>query len=63
MADKRVHCVVVEGLPRGRDRQEELVWGILSDLDLVKAAVGGSADVSAGDIPATDRHRRSVRRR
>ncbi len=54
MADHRVHCVVVEGLARGRHRQEDLVWGILSDLDLVKAAVNGPLDMSAGDVAATE---------
>ncbi len=54
MAGGRVHCVVVEGLARGRDRQEELVWGILSDLDLIKALAAGRDDASAGEIAATE---------
>lgn len=54
MASHRVHCVVVEGLARGRDRQEELVWGIVSDLDLIKAVATGRRDVTAGDIAATE---------
>lgn len=54
MAGAGVHCVVVEGLARGRDRQEELVWGIVSDLDLIKAAAAGRGDVSAGEIAATE---------
>lgn len=54
MADKRVHCVVVEGLARRRDQQEELVWGIVSDLDLIKAVAAGRQDVDAGEIAATE---------
>jgi len=54
MARNRVHCVVVEGLARGRNRQEELVWGIVSDLDLIKALAAGRDEVSAGDIAATE---------
>jgi len=54
MARNRVHCVVVEGLARGRNRQEELVWGIVSDLDLIKALATGRDGLSAGDIAATE---------
>jgi len=54
MASNSVHCVVVEGLARGRDRQEELIWGIVSDLDLIKAAATGRGGVSAGEIAATE---------
>ena len=41
MADNGVHCVVVEGLARSRGGQETLVWGILSDLDLMRAIAAG----------------------
>ncbi len=54
MTHHRVHCVVVEGLARGRSRQEELVWGIVSDLDLIKALATGRDGLSAGDIAATE---------
>jgi len=54
MAAHRVHCVVVEGLARGRDRQETLVWGILSDLDLMKAIASERFDAEAGDLAATE---------
>lgn len=54
MAENSVRCVVVEGLARGRDRQEELVWGIVSDLDLIKAVAAGRGYVSAGEIAATE---------
>ena len=54
MARARVHCVVVEGLARGSDRQERLVWGILSDLDLMKALAAGRDEASAGELAATE---------
>jgi CBS domain-containing protein len=49
-----VHCVVVEGLARGSDRQETLVWGTLSDLDLMKALTTERLDASAGELAASE---------
>jgi CBS domain-containing protein len=54
MARERVHCVVVEGLARDSDQQERLVWGIVSDLDLIKALHAGENDLTAGQIAATE---------
>lgn len=54
MTSNRVHCVVVEGLARVHGGQEQLVWGIVSDLDLIKAVVDGRKAVSAGEIAATE---------
>lgn len=54
MADNGVHCIVVEGLTRARDGQETLVWGILSDLDLIRAAANGRLDANAGDLAGTE---------
>ena len=54
MARNKVHCVVVEGLARDAARQERLVWGILSDLDLMKALAGGRTDATAGELAATE---------
>ncbi len=54
MARHMVHCVVVEGLARGADREEHLVWGILSDLDLMRAVAAGRLDVAAGELAATE---------
>jgi CBS domain-containing protein len=54
MVSNRVHCVVVEGLARGSRQEEELVWGILSDMDLMKAAAAGQLDASSGEIAATE---------
>jgi CBS domain-containing protein len=54
MAHNRVHCVVVDGLARGADSHEQLVWGILSDLDLMRAVAAGRLDVSAGELAASE---------
>jgi CBS domain-containing protein len=54
MADSGVHCVVVEGLTRARDGQETLVWGVLSDLDLMRAAATGRLDANAGELAGTE---------
>ena len=54
MAANQVHCVVVEGLARGADRSERLVWGILSDMDLMRAVAAGRMDVAAGELAATE---------
>jgi CBS domain-containing protein len=53
MADERIHCVVVEGLTRTRHGGEQLVWGLLSDLDLVRAAMS-QLDIAAGDVASTE---------
>lgn len=54
MAERRVHCVIVDGLARGRRGAEELVWGIVSDLDLLSAVAAGRLDASAGEMAATE---------
>ncbi len=48
MATCRIHAVVVMGVsPDGR---KPLVWGIVSDLDLLAACCGADADITAGDL-------------
>lgn len=54
MSQSGVHCVVVEGLAQRPGRGEELVWGVLSAMDLVRAAAGGELDGQAGDLAATE---------
>jgi CBS domain-containing protein len=54
MARSKVHCVVVEGLARDAANQERLVWGILSDLDLMKALAAGRTEATAGELAATE---------
>lgn len=54
MAENTVHCVVVDGLARGPHRSERLVWGVISDIDLMRAAGTGRMDAEAGEIAATE---------
>jgi CBS domain-containing protein len=54
MAAHHVHCVVVEGLARDDADRETPVWGILSDLDLMKAMASERLDAQVGDLAATE---------
>lgn len=49
MATHRVHCVAAMGISRDRPG-EKLVWGTISDLDLLRAGIRTAADQSAGAI-------------
>ena len=52
MGEYRIHCVVVAGLEADR-RGTHLVWGVVSDLDLARAAAAGE-ELTAGQIAATE---------
>jgi CBS domain-containing protein len=52
MSEHGIHCVIVSGLTEGR-QGTRLVWGVVSDLDLTRAAATG-ADVNAGEVAATE---------
>ena len=53
MATHHVHAVAVLGIQPGE--QGRLVWGIVSDLDVVRAAqTAGSEAVTAADVTATE---------
>lgn len=52
MGDHRIHCVVVEGLGETRGGTR-LVWGVVSDLDLARAAAA-DAEATAGQVAATE---------
>ncbi len=54
MAGNGVHSVVVEGLARRRGAEDELVWGIVSDTDLMRAAAAGDLDVEVDQVAATE---------
>jgi len=47
MADRHVHCVVVMGLSQD-EQSERLVWGVISDLSLVRVGVRKGTDELAG---------------
>jgi CBS domain-containing protein len=54
MAEHNVHCIVVDGLARGPHHTERMVWGILSDVDLMRAVGGAGLDSEAGEIAAIE---------
>src|SRR4051794_17469705 len=51
MATHHVHCVMVLGIEPGR--LEHLAWGIVSDLDLVRAAAIDGDQGTAGQFAST----------
>lgn len=57
MASHRIHSVVVDGIMR-EDGGERLVWGIVSDLDLLRSAPGRgaatAAQLASGEIVTVD---------
>jgi CBS domain-containing protein len=54
MARHRVHCVVVAGIERRGTSGQHLTWGILSDLDLVRALREGAVDRPAGELAGSE---------
>jgi CBS domain-containing protein len=54
MATHRIHAVVVEGIHGDAIHGERLVWGVVSDLDLARAAFAGLDDLTAADLAATE---------
>jgi len=48
-----IHSVVVEGLRRGSGG-EHLVWGVATDVDIVRALAAGFDDATAADIAGTE---------
>jgi CBS domain-containing protein len=54
MAENSVHYVVVDGLAPAPHHTEQLVWGAISDIDLMRAVGTDSMDGEAGDIAATE---------
>jgi CBS domain-containing protein len=54
MAEHAIHAVVVDGVRRDVSGTEHLVWGVVSDLDLVGRADGLDAEATtAGEMSAT----------
>jgi CBS domain-containing protein len=49
-----VHCVVVSGLAPTAHHSERLVWGIVSDIDLMGAAASDALGTEAGQVAATE---------
>ena len=49
MATKHVHCIAVMGIAHD-DSSERLVWGVISDLDVVRAGIRIAPDELAGAL-------------
>jgi CBS domain-containing protein len=56
MAEHRVHCVAVAGVERSG---HHLKWGLIGDMDLVRAVHRGAFSEAAANIAATDLDRRA----
>jgi CBS domain-containing protein len=54
MATHHIHAVVVEGIHHDPVHGEELRWGVVSDMDLLRAARAGVEELTAGDIAASE---------
>ncbi|HSD81850.1 MAG TPA: CBS domain-containing protein [Solirubrobacteraceae bacterium] len=54
MATQHVHAVIVEGVRPAGGAAEHLVWGVISDMDLMAAARGGADELTAGDLAVTE---------
>ena len=54
MATHHIHAVVVEGVHLDAVHGENLVWGVVSDLDLARAAYSDIASLTAGELAATE---------
>jgi CBS domain-containing protein len=54
MATHHVHSVVVGGMTRDDTRGEHLVWGLVSDMDIVRAAETGAEGHTAADAARTE---------
>ena len=52
MADLRMHCVAVAGVGRGDDGDEHFVWGLVSDMDVLHAALPRRAVAARGRFAA-----------
>jgi CBS domain-containing protein len=53
MTEERIHAVVVSGVDAD-SLTDRHTWGIVSDLDLLRAALEGSADMTAGKVAAME---------
>jgi CBS domain-containing protein len=54
MATHHIHAVVLNGLDIDPVRGDQLIWGVVSDMDLIRAAREGISDLTAFDLAATE---------
>jgi CBS domain-containing protein len=53
MATHHIHSVVVDGVRLDPVHGEQLVWGVISDMDVMRAARAGAGTLTAADIAQT----------
>lgn len=53
MASYRVHAIVVTNMDE-EGESDERAWGVLSDIDLARAAAEGTEDATAGGVARTE---------
>ncbi len=54
MATHHVHAVVVAGVARDESGGDHLIWGLVSDMDIVRVAESGIEGHSAADAARTE---------
>src|SRR5512133_1618054 len=54
MATHHIHAVVVEGIHHAPVHGDRLSWGVVSDMDLLRAARAGIEELTVGEIAATE---------
>ena len=54
MAERTIHAVVVPDVANARGLRGRLAWGIVSDIELMRALRPGMEQTSAGEIAATE---------
>lgn len=54
MAENNIHCVVVDGLASGPHDTERFVWGLISDVDLMRAGGAGRLQDEAGEVATVE---------
>lgn len=53
MAEMHVHCVAVSGVDGRPDRDEHLMWGLVTHMDVIHSAHRGELATPAGELAAT----------
>jgi len=54
MAEQSIHSVVVAGIVRRDHAGDRLAWGIVSDLDLMRAMRPGADEAAAAEVAGTE---------
>src|SRR5829696_6057031 len=54
MAQKAIHCVIVAGIISRDHAGEHLAWGIISDMDLMRALAPGGEGATAVEVAGTE---------